>query len=411
MNVFDTLEQRGLIEQATDMEKIKELLGSEKVSFYIGFDATADSLHVGHFLQLVVMRRMQQAGHFPILVLGGGTTMVGDPTGKTDMRRMMTKETIAHNAECFKKQMGKFVDLSEDKALVVNNADWLLKLNYIDFLRDIGVHFSVNRMLTMDAFKTRLEKGLSFIEFNYTLMQSYDFYHLFVEHSCKMQLGGNDQWSNIIGGVELIRKKCGKDAYGMTFTLLTNKEGNKMGKTENGAVWLDPEKTSPYEFFQYWRNVDDADVCNCLRLLTDVQLGTIADFEQQGGEHLNQAKQLLALELTSVVHSPEEAQKALETSLALFSGGGDNSNMPATQLVSGDFTGGGIEILDLLIKCGLAGSRGEGRRLVEQGGIAVDSKKVTEPFLIIGADNFSGDGVIIKKGKKVFHRACIGNAV
>lgn len=405
MNVFDTLEARGLIQQATDMDAVKKLLGSEKVIFYIGFDATADSLHVGHFLQLVIMRRMQQAGHVPIALMGGGTTMVGDPTGKTDMRKMLTREQIDYNIECFLRQMSKFVDFSEGKALVLNNADWLLDLNYMEFLRDVGVHFSVNRMLTMEAFKTRLERGLSFIEFNYTLLQSYDFYHLFQEYGCKLQLGGNDQWSNIIGGVELIRKKAGADAYGMTFTLLTNKDGNKMGKTETGAIWLDPEKTSPYEFFQYWRNVDDAEVTNCLRLLTDVPLETIEEFDKQGGEQLNAAKQLLAVELTSVVHSPEEAQKALETSLALFAGGGDKSNMPATQLVCDDFTDDSIEIMDLLIKCGLAASRGEGRRLVEQGGISLDDEKVTDLFLKIESGRFEGDGIIIKKGKKVFHRA------
>lgn len=407
MNVFDTLKARGLIEQATDMEGVRKLLGSEKVVFYIGFDATADSLHVGHFLQLTIMRRMQQAGHIPIALMGGATTMVGDPTGKTDMRKMLTREQIDHNVECFLQQMSKFVDFSEDKALVLNNADWLLALNYMDFLREVGVHFSVNRMLSMEAFKTRLERGLSFIEFNYTLLQSYDFYHLFTEYGCKMQLGGNDQWSNIIGGVELIRKKAGAEAFGMTFTLLTNKEGQKMGKTEKGAVWLDPDKTPPYEFFQYWRNVDDAEVCNCLRLLTDVPLDIIAEFEKQGGEQFNAAKQLLAVELTSVVHSPQDAQQALETSLALFSGGGDKSNMPATQLVLGDFTDSGIEIVDLLVQCGLAASRGEGRRLVEQGGVALDDAKVTDPFQRVDKAQLSGGGVILKKGKKVFHRAFI----
>ncbi len=407
MNVFDELSARGLIEQTTDGEKIRELLGSEKVTFYIGFDPTADSLHVGHFMQLVIMRRMQKAGHRPIAILGGGTTMVGDPTGKTDMRKMMTKETIAHNAEQFKKQMSKFVDFSDGKALMVNNADWLLNLNYVDFLRDVGVHFSVNKMLAAECFKTRLERGLSFIEFNYMLMQSYDFYRLFCDYGCKMELGGNDQWANIIGGVELVRKKASEEVYGMTFTLLTNKEGKKMGKTENGAVWLDPEKTSPYDFFQYWRNVDDADVTRCLRLLTDIPLETIEEFDKQGGEAMNKAKELLAFELTSTVHSTEEAQKALDTAKALFSGGGDKSNMPTTELSSKDLKDGGIDVLDLLIKCSLASSRGEGRRLVEQGGVSIDDVKVTDGFTVISADKLSGEGIVIKKGKKIFQRAYI----
>lgn len=407
MNVYDELAARGLIEQTTDGEKIRELLGNEKVTFYIGFDPTADSLHVGHFMQLVIMRKMQRAGHRPIAILGGGTTMVGDPTGKTDMRKMMTKETIAHNADCFKKQMSKFVDFSEGKALMVNNADWLLNLNYIDFLRDVGVHFSVNKMLAAECFKTRLERGLSFIEFNYMLMQSYDFYRLFSDYGCKLELGGNDQWANIIGGVELVRKKASEEVYGMTFTLLTNKEGKKMGKTENGAVWLDPEKTSPYDFFQYWRNVDDADVTRCLRLLTDVPLETIEEFDRMGGEALNKAKELLAFELTSTVHSYEDAQKALDTAKALFSGGGDKSNMPATELTSADLTDGGIDVLGLLVKCALASSRGEGRRLVEQGGVSIGDEKVTDGFAVVTVEKLSGEGVVIKKGKKIFHRAFI----
>ncbi len=406
-NVFDELEQRGLIEQTTDSDKTRELLGKEKVTFYIGFDPTADSLHVGHFMQLVIMRKMQKAGHRPIAILGGGTTMVGDPTGKSDMRKMMTKETIAHNAECFKKQMSKFVDFSDGKALMVNNADWLLNLNYVDFLRDIGVHFSVNRMLTFECFKTRMEKGLSFLEFNYMLMQSYDFYRLFSDYGCRLELGGNDQWSNIIGGVELIRRKLGKDVYGMTFTLLTNKEGKKMGKTENGAVWLDPEKTSPYEFFQYWRNVDDADVTRCLRLLTDVELERINEFDKRGGEAYNEAKELLAYELTATVHSKEDAEKALTTSKALFAGGGDKTHMPATELNASELAGDGIDILDILIKSGIASSRGEGRRLVEQGGISVDDEKVSDGFMKLTADRLSGEGVVVRKGKKVFHRIFI----
>ncbi len=408
MNVFDTLQERGLIEQVTDAKAVRELLGGgEPITFYIGFDPTADSLHVGHFMQMVIMRRMQQAGHRPIALLGGGTTMVGDPSGKNDMRKMMTQEVIAHNAACFKKQMEKFVDFSDGKAMMVNNADWLLHLNYIDFLRDIGVHFSVNRMLCFECFKQRLEHGLSFFEMNYMLMQSFDFLTLYRKHGCRLQLGGNDQWSNIIGGVELIRKKEDAEAYGMTFTLLTNKEGKKMGKTEKGAVWLDPEKTSPYEFFQYWRNVDDADVCKCLRLLTDISLDEIAAHENKGGAELNAAKERLAVELTSMVHSPEEAQRSLDAARALFSGDGDRTHMPATALASEAFTDGAIDIVSLLIQCGLTTSRGEGKRLVEQGGIRLDGEKVSDVFQKIDASKFAGDGVIIKKGKKVFHRAFV----
>lgn len=408
MNVFDTLQERGLIEQVTDAKAVRELLGGgEPITFYIGFDPTADSLHVGHFMQMVIMRRMQQAGHRPIALLGGGTTMVGDPSGKNDMRKMMTQEVIAHNAACFKKQMEKFVDFSDGKAMMVNNADWLLHLNYIDFLRDIGVHFSVNRMLSFECFKQRLEHGLSFFEMNYMLMQSFDFLTLYRKHGCRLQLGGNDQWSNIIGGVELIRKKEDAEAYGMTFTLLTNKEGKKMGKTEKGAVWLDPEKTSPYEFFQYWRNVDDADVCKCLRLLTDISLDEIAAYEKKGGAELNAAKERLAVELTSMVHSPEEAQRSLDAARALFSGDGDRTHMPATALASEAFTDGAIDIVSLLIQCGLTTSRGEGKRLVEQGGILLDGEKVSDVFQKIDASKFAGDGVIIKKGKKVFHRAFV----
>ena len=408
MNVFDTLQERGLIEQVTDAKAVRELLGGgEPITFYIGFDPTADSLHVGHFMQMVIMRRMQQAGHRPIALLGGGTTMVGDPSGKNDMRKMMTQEVIAHNAAFFKKQMEKFVDFSDGKAMMVNNADWLLHLNYIDFLRDIGVHFSVNRMLSFECFKQRLEHGLSFFEMNYMLMQSFDFLTLYRKHGCRLQLGGNDQWSNIIGGVELIRKKEDAEAYGMTFTLLTNKEGKKMGKTEKGAVWLDPEKTSPYEFFQYWRNVDYADVCKCLRLLTDISLDEIAAYEKKGGAELNAAKERLAVELTSMVHSPEEAQRSLDAARALFSGDGDRTHMPATALASEAFADGAIDIVSLLIQCGLTTSRGEGKRLVEQGGILLDGEKVSDVFQKIDASKFAGDGVIIKKGKKVFHRAFV----
>lgn len=408
MNVFDTLQERGLIEQVTDAKAVRELLGGgEPITFYIGFDPTADSLHVGHFMQMVIMRRMQQAGHRPIALLGGGTTMVGDPSGKNDMRKMMTQEVIAHNAACFKKQMEKFVDFSDGKAMMVNNADWLLHLNYIEFLRDIGVHFSVNRMLSFECFKQRLERGLSFFEMNYMLMQSFDFLTLYRKHGCRLQLGGNDQWSNIIGGVELIRKKEDAEAYGMTFTLLTNKEGKKMGKTEKGAVWLDPEKTSPYEFFQYWRNVDDADVCKCLRLLTDISLDEIAAYEKKGGAELNAAKERLAVELTSMVHSPEEAQRSLDAARALFSGDGDRTHMPATALAPEAFADGSIDIVSLLIQCGLTTSRGEGKRLVEQGGLLLDGEKVSDVFQKIDASKFAGDGVIIKKGKKVFHRAFV----
>ncbi len=405
MNVFDVLKDRGLIEQMTDEDAIRDLLGREKVTFYIGFDATADSLHVGHYVQLSIMRRLQQAGHIPIVLMGGGTTMIGDPTGKTDLRKMITLEQINENIRCFKQQVSKFIDFSDGMGMLLNNADWLMPLNYIEFLRDIGVHFSVNRMLTMEAFKTRLERGLSFIEFNYTLLQSYDFYHLFGAQNCKLQLGGNDQWSNIIGGVELIRRKLGEEAYGLTFALLTNKDGVKMGKTEKGAVWLDPEKTTPYDFFQYWRNVEDESVCNCLRILTDVPMDQIRAFEQQEGQALNAAKQLLAVELTSTVHSPEEAQKALDASLALFSGGSDRTNMPTMQLDAAVFTDGGIEIQDLLIRCGLTASRGEGRRLIEQGGIFLDEEKVSELFLVVPRARFEGDGLILRKGKKVFVRA------
>ncbi len=407
MNVFDDLQARGLIEQSTDLERVRELLGGESVTFYIGFDPTADSLHVGHFMQLMIMRRMQKAGHRPIALLGGGTTMVGDPTGKTDMRRMMTKETIAHNAECFKKQMSKFVDFSDGRALMINNGDWLLGLNYIDFLREVGVHFSVNRMLTAECFKSRMERGLSFLEFNYMLMQSYDFYHLNEKYGCVLQLGGNDQWSNIIGGVELIRRKAGKDSYGMTFSLLTNKEGKKMGKTENGAVWLDPEKTSPYEFFQYWRNVDDADVCRFLCMLTEIPVDEIEQYRSDDASVINAAKERLAYELTALVHSREDADRALEAARALFSGAGDSQHMPCTELDAACLAGGGIELCELMVRCGLAASKGEARRLVEQGGVSINGEKQSDTRAIIPAETLSGDGAVIRKGKKVYHRAVV----
>ncbi len=405
-NVFDWLKERGLVAQATNEEEIRTLLGKEKVTFYTGFDPTADSLHVGHFMQLIVMRKMQQAGHRPIVLLGGGTTMVGDPTGKTDMRKMLTKEQIQHNADCFKQQMSKFIDFSEGKALMVNNADWLLGLNYLDFLREIGVHFSVNKMLTAECFKTRLEKGLSFIEFNYMLMQSYDFLHLAREYDCKMEFGGNDQWSNIIGGVELNRRCDQREVYGMTFTLLTTREGKKMGKTEKGAVWLDPEKTSPYEFFQYWRNIDDAEVQNCLKLLTDVPVAEIDAIDMTSGPAINAAKERLAFELTGLVHSPEEAQKAMETARSLFGGGADAENMPATVLDAALLGENGIGILDLLVAAGLVPSKGEGRRLVQQGGVALDGEKVSDPMAMISRERLEA-GIVVKKGKKVYHKVSV----
>ena len=406
-NVFDTLEQRGLVAQATDAEAIRELLGKEKITFYIGFDATADSLHIGHFLQLVVMRHLQKAGHTPIALLGGATTMIGDPTGKSDMRKMLTREEIDHNAECFKRQMSKFVEFGEGKAKMVNNADWLLEVKYMEFLRDIGVHFSVNRMLATDAFKARMERGLSFMEFNYMLLQSFDFLHLFRNENCKMQFGGNDQWSNIIGGVELVRRKEGKDVYGLTFTLLTTKEGKKMGKTESGAVWLDPKKTTPYEFFQYWRNIDDGDVQNCMKLLTDISLEEINAVDMTNGPSINGAKERLAHELTSVVHSKEEADKALETARSLFSGGGNAADMPSTELNAQQLAEGQIGVLDLLLACGLVLSKGEGRRLVEQGGVSLDDEKVTDVTAMVTAAQLE-KGVVIRKGKKVYHKAILG---
>lgn len=406
-NVFDILEARGLVAQATDADGIRELLAKERVTFYIGFDATADSLHVGHFLQLVVMRHLQKAGHQPVALLGGGTTMIGDPTGKSDMRRMLTREEIDHNAQCFMRQMSKFIEFGEDKALMTNNADWLFDLKYMDFLRDIGIHFSVNKMLATEAFKARMERGLSFMEFNYMLLQSYDFLHLYRTLGCKMQFGGNDQWSNIISGVDLIRRKESAEAYGLTFTLLTTKEGKKMGKTEQGAVWLDPEKTSPYDFFQYWRNIDDDDVQNCMRLLTDIPLAEIDTVVVHDGPAINAAKERLAHELTTVVHSREEADKALATARSLFAGGGEDENMPATTLTAAQLTDGAIPLLDLLVACGLTASKGEGRRLVEQGGVSLDEQKVTDIALrVTGAD--LEKGIVIRKGKKVFHRAQMG---
>ena len=402
-NVFDLFKERGLIAQATDEASIRELLGKEKITFYTGFDPTADSLHVGHFMQLIIMRYMQQAGHRPIVLLGGGTTMVGDPTGKTDMRKMLTQEQIQHNADEFKKQMSKFIDFSEGKAIMANNADWLLGLNYVDFLREIGVHFSVNKMLTAECVKTRMEKGITFLEFNYMLMQSYDFLHLAREYGCKMQFGGNDQWSNIIGGVELNRRCDNRDVYGMTFTLLTTREGKKMGKTEKGAVWLDPEKTSPYEFFQYWRNIDDCEVQNCLKLLTGVPVKEIDAIDMGNASDVNKAKELLAYELTSLVHSKEDAEKAIATAKRLFSGEMDAEHMPATVVDAALVADGKASVLDLLVAADLAPSKGEARRLVQQGGISVDGEKVTDVSAVVNAEAL-GKGIVIKKGKKVYHR-------
>ena len=406
MTVFEELTRRGLIAQMTHPEKIRELLDHEKVTFYIGFDATADSLHVGHFLQMVVMKRLQQAGHRPIALLGTGTTMVGDPTGKTEMRKMLTPEQINHNAACFQRQMEKFIDFSDGKAMILRNGDWLLKLNYIELLRDVGVYFSVNQMLTAECFKTRLERGLSFIEFNYLIMQSYDFLKLHRDYGCMLELGGNDQWANILGGIDLTRRATGDEVYGMTFTLLTTKEGKKMGKTENGAVWLDPEKTSPYEFFQYWRNVDDGDVINCLKLLTFLPIEEIEAMEQWEGSQLNKAKEILAYQLTEMVHGKEEADKALAAAQALFSGGAVSQDMPTTQLPAGE-VGEGIPVLDLLVKTGLAPSKGEARRLVQQGGVTVDDQKVADIAYTVPRSAFEKGYVVVRKGKKAYHKAVL----
>lgn len=399
-NVFDVLKERGLIAQTTHEDEIRELLGREKITFYIGFDPTADSLHIGHFLQLVVMKHMQNAGHRPIALLGGGTTMIGDPTGKTDMRPMRTKEEIQANADRFKEQMSRFIEFGNDKAIMVNNADWLLNLNYVDFLRDVGVHFSVNRMLTAECFKTRLERGLSFLEFNYMLMQSFDFYKLNKEYGCVMEFGGDDQWSNIIGGIELIRRKEGKQAYGMTFTLLTTSEGKKMGKTEKGALWLDPEKVPPYEFYQYWRNVDDKDVIRMLKLVTFIPLEEIAEYEKLEGQELNKVKEILAFEVTKMVHGEEEAKKAQDAARAVFAGGADNSNMPTAEISKSELSG--LLILDMMVNVGLAPSKAEARRLVQQGGVSINGEKVTDTSYAITEECFNDGDMIVKKGKKVF---------
>ncbi|MEF9852474.1 MAG: tyrosine--tRNA ligase [Hydrogenoanaerobacterium sp.] len=405
MTVFEELKRRGLIAQMTHEDKIKDMLDNEKITFYIGFDATADSLHVGHFLQLIVIKHMQKAGHTPILLLGTGTTMVGDPTGKTDMRPMLTKEAINHNSDCFVQQMSKFVDMNN--VIVEHNGDWLCELKYLDMLRDIGTCFSVNKMLTAECFKSRLAVGLSFIEFNYMVMQSYDFLHLYREHNCRLELGGDDQWSNILGGVDLVRRKEQADVCGMTFTLLTTKEGKKMGKTENGAVWLNPEKTTPYEFFQYWRNIDDGDVINCLKLLTFIPIEEIEAMEKWQGSELNKAKEMLAYELTKMVHNEDAADKALEAARAVFGMGGVSENMPSTKLADEDFTDGKLLVLDLLVKTGLAPSKAEARRLVQQGGITIDENKLADPMAVISKEDFKNGFLVLKKGKKVFHKAVL----
>jgi tyrosyl-tRNA synthetase len=407
MTLYDELVARGLIAQVTDEEEIKELINNGKATFYIGFDPTADSLHVGHFMALCLMKRLQQAGNKPIALIGGGTAMIGDPSGRTDMRQMMTPETIQHNCDCFKKQMSRFIDFSDGKALMVNNADWLMDLNYIDVLREVGAHFSVNRMLTAECYKQRMEKGLSFLEFNYMIMQSYDFYTLFQKYGCNMEFGGDDQWSNMLGGTELIRRKLGKDAHAMTITLLLNSEGKKMGKTASGAVWLDPNKTSPYDFYQYWRNVGDADVLKCIRMLTFLPLEEIDAMESWEGAQLNQAKEILAFELTKLVHGEEEATKAREASHALFAGGRDSAHMPTVELSAADFADGDLDILALLVKTELAPSRSDARRAVEQGGVSVADAKVTDIKTTYSADSFGADGLVVKRGKKKFVKVLV----
>ncbi|MGN0416042.1 MAG: tyrosine--tRNA ligase [Agathobacter sp.] len=402
MTVYDELVARGLIAQVTDEEEIKELINNGKAVFYIGFDPTADSLHVGHFMALCLMKRLQMAGNKPIALIGGGTAMIGDPSGRTDMRQMMTPETIQHNVDCFKKQMSRFIDFSDDKALLVNNADWLMDLNYIDVLREVGPHFSVNRMLTAECYKQRMERGLSFLEFNYMIMQSYDFYTLFQKYGCNMEFGGDDQWSNMLGGTELIRRKLGKNAYAMTINLLLNSEGKKMGKTQFGAVWLDPNKTSPFEFFQYWRNVGDSDVIKCLRMLTFLPLEEIDEMAKWEGAQLNQAKEILAYELTKLVHGEEEAEKAKEASHALFSGAGVSSNMPTVTLAEEDLADGKMDIMAVLVKAGLCESRSDARRAVQQGGVSVDGEKVTDISTSYTLSDFSGEGKVVKRGKKKF---------
>ena len=402
MTIYDELVARGLIAQVTDEKEIKELINNGKATFYIGFDPTADSLHVGHFMALCLMKRLQMAGNKPIVLIGGGTAQIGDPSGRTDMRQMMTTETINHNVECFKKQMSRFIDFGEGKAIMVNNADWLMDLNYVDVLREVGAHFSVNRMLTAECYKQRMEKGLSFLEFNYMIMQSYDFYTLFQKYGCNMEFGGDDQWSNMLGGTELIRRKLGKDAYAMTINLLLNSEGKKMGKTQSGAVWLDPNKTTPFEFFQYWRNVSDADVLKCIRMLTFLPLEEIDKMESWEGAQLNEAKEILAFELTKLVHGEEEAAKAKEASHALFAGGANNANMPTVTVTAEDFPDGELDIISVLVKAGLCDSRGDGRRNIQQGGVSVADEKVTDISTKYTLDDFKGEVLIIRRGKKKF---------
>ena len=407
MGIYEELVARGLIAQVTNEEEIREMVNNGKATFYIGFDCTADSLHVGHFMALCLMKRLQMAGNKPIALIGDGTTLIGDPSGRTDMRQMLTEDAIKHNAECFKRQTEKFIDFSDGKALMLYNSEWLKPLNYIEMLREVGACFSVNNMLRAECYKQRMEKGLSFLEFNYMIMQSYDFYYMFQHYGCNMQFGGNDQWSNMLGGTELIRKKLGKDAHAMTITLLLNSEGKKMGKTASGAVWLDPNKTSPFEFFQYWRNVDDADVLKCIRMLTFLPLEEIDKMSTWEGSQLNEAKEILAYELTKLVHGEEAADKAKAASKALFAGSGDTEHMPTTELTNDDFGGGSIDVLTLLVKCGLAASKGEARRLVQQGGVSVNDEKVAAIETTFGCEQFTGDGVVIKKGKKVFHKAVL----
>ena len=404
MGIYEELKARGLIAQVTDEEQIRDLVNNGKATFYIGFDCTADSLHVGHFMALCLMKRLQMAGNKPIALIGGGTTMIGDPSGRNDMRKMLTKADIDHNAECFKRQMERFIDFGEGKAMMLNNADWLMKLNYIELLREVGACFSVNNMLRAKCYEQRMEKGLSFLEFNYMIMQSYDFYHLFQEYGCNMQFGGDDQWSNMLGGTELIRRKLGKDAQAMTITLLLNSEGKKMGKTASGAVWLDPNKTTPYDFYQYWRNVGDQDVLKCIRMLTFLPLEQIDEMDKWEGSQLNRAKEILAYELTALVHGEEEAKKAEESAKALFGAGGNNANMPTSTLTDADFENGNINVLSMLVATGLCPSRGEARRLVQQGGVTIDDVKVASIDESLARERFEGEGVIVRKGKKVFHR-------
>ena len=407
MQIYEELVARGLIAQVTNEEEIRKMVNEGKAVFYIGFDPTADSLHVGHFMALCLMKRLQMAGNKPIALIGGGTGMVGDPSGRTDMRKMMTPEIIQHNCDCFKKQMSRFIDFSDGKALMVNNAEWLMNLNYIEFLREVGPHFSVNNMLRAECYKQRMEKGLSFLEFNYMLMQSYDFYELFQRYGCNMQFGGDDQWSNMLGGTELIRRKLGKDAHAMTITLLLNSEGKKMGKTQSGAVWLDPEKTSPFDFYQYWRNVGDADVLKCLSMLTFLPLEQIDEMDKWEGSQLNKAKEILAFELTKLVHGEEEAAKAQEGARALFAGGANTENMPTCELGEEDFTDGNIDILTVLTKSGLAASRSEARRNVEQGGVSADGTQIKDIKAVFAKEQFAGDGVVIKRGKKNFKKVIL----